>query len=46
MAQVYEITQFYDSQTQVFTNIIQADTMEYHQTLNNTIEQIRRLLDD
>ena len=41
-----EIMTFYDSQTQIFTNIIQGNNIEYHQTLNKTQEQIRRLLDD
>ena len=41
-----EMENFYDSQTKLFTNIIQANTDEYQQTLNNTAEQIRRLLLD
>lgn len=43
---MYEIDNFYTSVTSTFINVINTNNIDYHNTLNNTYEQIRRLLDD
>ena len=36
----------YDAKTNQFINEVNKNTLDYHNTLNNTYEQIRRLLDE
>lgn len=44
--EMYEIDKYYSSVTNTFLDVINTNNIDYHNTLNNTYEQIRRLLDD